>query len=169
MPKVNWSALQSLFLDDCDSHVLFLLDCCFAASSVLSTNGASTVEAIVAAGFESVAPLRGKDSFTTFLAAALKESRNDKLRVFASRLCARICAKLNQTERMSERGGGRRVTPHHIPFSNTPERIVIGALLDVAEGPASIEEKLQPVVPLIPMQEEGYVWLRCIYILTASF
>ncbi|KAH7010882.1 uncharacterized protein B0I36DRAFT_56897 [Microdochium trichocladiopsis] len=155
MPKINWSALQSLFLDDCHSHVLFLLDCCFAASSVLSTDGASTVEAIVASGFESVAPLREKDSFTTFLTAALKESRNEEQPVFVGRLCSRISAKLNRTERISEREGGRRVTPFHIDFANTPERIVIGTLPDGAETPASTEEKHQLATPLRTVLEEA--------------
>ncbi|KAI5859745.1 heterokaryon incompatibility protein-domain-containing protein [Durotheca rogersii] len=139
IPSVNWSALQSLFLNDCDSHVLFLLDCCFAASSVLSTDAKSTVEAIVAAGFESMAPLQGKDSFTTFLTAALRESRTEGLPVFAGRLCSRVSASLNQTKRISERNGGRRVTPFHISFSNLPDRIVIGVLPDSGDSPNAME------------------------------
>ena len=122
-PKVNWSALQSLFLDECQSHVLFLLDCCFAASVVQYTDGSSMVEAIVAAGFNRVAPLQGKDSFTRFLTEVLKECRNDHKAVYTNRLCSLVSSRMNQTDSRIERGTSRRVTPHHLFFSNSPSKI----------------------------------------------
>ena len=133
-PGVNWSTLQSLFLDDCLSHVLFLLDCCYAGSSAKITNSTSTVEAIAAAGFEQVAPLRGSDSFTTFLTRVLKEIRNDEKTIVASVLARQISALLNSTEVARK---DSRVTPRHFPLHNGKGFIEIGPLPEQPSGPAS--------------------------------
>jgi hypothetical protein len=114
-PSVNWSTLQSLFLDDCSSHVLFLLDCCYAGSVAKITNSSSTVEVIAAAGFEQVTPLRGIDSFTTFLAKVRKEVRSEEKSIVASVLARQVSALLNSTD-VAEKGV--RVTPRHFPLHN---------------------------------------------------
>ena len=133
-PGVNWSTLQSLFLDDCLSHVLFLLDCCYAGSSARITDSTSKVEAIAAAGFEQVAPLRGSDSFTTFLTRVLKEIRNDEKTIVASVLARRISALLNSTDVARK---DSRVTPRHFPLHNGKWFIEIGPLPEQPSGPAS--------------------------------
>jgi hypothetical protein len=125
-PAVNWSTLQTLFLDDCLGHVLFLLDCCYAGSSAKIANSASIVEVIAAAGFEQVAPLRGPDSFSTFLTKVLKEIRSQEATIVASVLARRISALLNSTD-VAVRG--TRVTPRHFPLHNGRGFIEIGPLL----------------------------------------
>jgi hypothetical protein len=126
-PRVNWSALQSLFINECRSHVLFLLDCCFAASSVQYTDATNTVEAIVASGFEGVAPLRGEHSFTTFLALELGDCRAKRQAIYANRLTSLVAARLNQTEWVEAGRRSRRSTPHHLVFSNSGESILVSA------------------------------------------
>jgi len=125
-PYVNWSALQNLFTNDCTSDVLFLLDCCYAGSSTKITSSKSIVEVIAAAGFEQLAPLRGSDSFTTFLTKVLKEARSIGKPIVASVLARRISALLNSTDVSSR---GTRVTPQHFPLHNGKSFIEIAPLL----------------------------------------
>lgn len=125
-PKVNWSTLQSLFLDECACHVLFLLDCCYAGSSAKQTSSTSNVEAIAAAGFEQMAPLRGSDSFTTFLTQVLKEGREKNTSMVASVLARRVSALLNSPQAS---GKGTRVTPQHFPLHNGKTFIEITPIL----------------------------------------
>jgi hypothetical protein len=127
-PKVNWSALQNLFLDEGESHVLLLLDDCFAGSIVQWTEGSKTLEAIVATGFDGVAPLQGKDSFTRSLTDTLRECRSEHKEMSVSRLCALVAARLNQTEWRMEKGSSRRVTPQYLNFSNANPTIRIHSL-----------------------------------------
>ena len=149
-PKVNWSSLQSLFLDESKSHVLFLLDCCFAASAVQFTHGRSVVEAIVAVGFDKVAPLQGKDSFTKFLTDVLKHNRVNQTGTYASRLCALVAAGLNQTRaRIGGKGSERRVTPHHLVYSNRPSTIFLYPLSSeevVVDNAAPLDQTVIPSV-----------------------
>ena len=126
-PRVRWSDLQYLFLNDCDADVLFLLDCCFAGSSVLRCSGNSTLEAIFASGFHSQAPIAFKHSFTTFLTNALREARCKEEPIYAETLCRKIAAAMNQNLRQPDMGHGHSVTPHHITFSNIPSSIVLSA------------------------------------------
>jgi hypothetical protein len=145
--KVNWSALQGLFLDECDSCVLFLLDCCFAASAVQYTHGNSVVEAIVAAGVDRVAPLQGTDSFTRFLRETLRECRTkEETGIYSARLCSLISAKLNQTDSNMEKGTSRRVTPHHLVFSNRPSMIYLHPLDREAAIECEERPHLSPVL-----------------------
>jgi hypothetical protein len=106
-------------------HVLFLLDCCYAGSSVKMANSTSIVEVIAAAGFDQVASLRGPDSFSTFLTKVLKEVRSQEATIVASVLARRIAALLNSTDVAVK---GTRVTPRHFPFHNGRGFIEIGPL-----------------------------------------
>lgn len=133
-PKVNWSRLQGLFLDECLSDVLFILDCCYSAAAAEYTNATSTVEALVATGFEGVTPLEGSDSFTSFLVMVLEELRLKGHAVFADVLCRMVSAKLNRTD-LKEAVERNRSTPRHIPFANKRRRIIIGELQDPSELP----------------------------------
>ncbi|OIW26652.1 hypothetical protein CONLIGDRAFT_482534 [Coniochaeta ligniaria NRRL 30616] len=118
IPQVNWSALQTLFLHECASPVLFLLDCCYAGASVHREQSSSTVVALAATGFHDVAPVRGKDSFTTFLTRALKAERDHGRSVHVAYLKTLISAMLNNPDMLDVRGPRRRVTPDYFPFSN---------------------------------------------------
>lgn len=136
--------MQSLFIDDCDAHVLFLLDCCFASASIKYLDGTSTLEALCASGFENVAPLSGKDSFTTFLVDILKDCRVKGAPIYAEKLRSKITAKMNRTYWQTEERQTRRVTPHHFNFSNKPACIFLSTLT-ASEGSDSVVHVRPPV------------------------
>ena len=126
-PSINWSSLQQLFLNDCKSHVLFLLDCCRAAASVQDSAGSSVVELIAAAGFESVTPRRGQHTFTSNLILTLDDCRG--LPVRTPDLMRKLTARLKHHWPI-EAGNEKRVTPGHFIISNDVQAtyIVIGKL-----------------------------------------
>ena len=68
--SVQWSGLQEL-LENAESDVLILLDCCAAASSISAT-GSGVTEVIAACGFETWAPGVGEHSFTRSLIDELR-------------------------------------------------------------------------------------------------
>jgi hypothetical protein len=74
--------------------------------------------ALAATGFHDVAPVRGKDSFTTFLTKALKIERENERDVSAPYLKTLISVMLNNPDMLDSRGTSRRVTPDYFPFSN---------------------------------------------------
>lgn len=111
-------------MDDCESHVLFLLDCGHAGSSVSYIHAISTVEAIVASGVGNMTPPRGKDSFTAHLTEVLKELLAEEEWVTVGRLCTMITDRLRSTIWSLE--DSRRVSPHHLVFSNAKQNIVLG-------------------------------------------
>ena len=118
IPQVNWSALQTVFLHECESPIFFVLDCCYAGASVHRESSTGTVVALAATGFHDVAPVRGKDSFTTFLTKALKSERDKGRTVHVPYLKTLISAMLNNPDMLDVRGTSRRVTPDYFPFSN---------------------------------------------------
>lgn len=67
---VQWSSIQTN-LEEADSDVLILLDCCAAASSA-GGSGNGVTELIAACGFEAYAPGVGEHSFTRSLIEELK-------------------------------------------------------------------------------------------------
>lgn len=68
--EVRWYAIQT-FLEEAQSDVLILLDCCAAASSATGA-GSGITEVIAACGFETWAPGVGQHSFTRSLTEELK-------------------------------------------------------------------------------------------------
>jgi hypothetical protein len=71
--KLEWFALQQYFLN-VKADVLFLLDCCSAASAATSSQTAvGTKETLAACGFESEAPEPGPHSFTSELIDVLRK------------------------------------------------------------------------------------------------
>ncbi|KUJ21390.1 uncharacterized protein LY89DRAFT_432694 [Mollisia scopiformis] len=71
--SLQWHAIQTLF-EQADSDVLLLLDCCAAASGVLTgSDNTNVTETIAACGFETWAPQPGRHSFTNTLIAVLEE------------------------------------------------------------------------------------------------
>ena len=147
-----------LFVHECDSPVVFLLDCCHAGASVHREQSSSTVVTLAATGFHDVAPVRGKDSFTTFLTEALKRVRGNQEDVTVAYLKTLISADLNNTDKLNSRGISRRVTPDYITFSNNtvtlrvlPRRIapiVPVAGLRIVEKPTPASEPTPLVEPL---------------------
>lgn len=146
-PKVNWSSLQGLFLDECRSDVLFVLDCCYSAAAAEYTHATSTVEAMVATGFEGVAPLRGEHSFTMFLVSVLKSRREEDKATFADALCRMVAAKLNRTD-MKGALETTRSTPRHLPFANKKEKIIIGEIQEFDDSD-SPQESVKIRVPCV--------------------
>ncbi|KAL9008736.1 MAG: hypothetical protein Q9173_006169 [Seirophora scorigena] len=67
---LQWSSIQTM-LEEADSDVLILLDCCAAGSSA-GGSGKGITQLIAACGFESFAPGVGKHSFTRALIEELK-------------------------------------------------------------------------------------------------
>jgi len=68
--EVRWYAIQTM-LEEAQSDVLVLLDCCAAASSATGA-GSGITEVIAACGFETWAPGVGQHSFTRSLTEELK-------------------------------------------------------------------------------------------------
>jgi len=118
--------MQRLFLDECRSHVLFILDCCHAAASITYAHARSLVESIVASGVLNLALFEGKDSFTTHLAETLKECLANEEPVFVPRLCTMVADRLRSTQWKFEES--KRVTPHHLVYHNTGRSILLGPL-----------------------------------------
>ncbi|KAK8031273.1 hypothetical protein PG990_001007 [Apiospora arundinis] len=137
-PKVNWTSIQGIFQDDCEAHVLFILDCCYSAAVARYVHASSTVEAIVAAGFERVAPLRGAHSFTMSLCRVLKEMRESEAAAYADVVCRMVSARLNRTDPATPERS-LRATPHHIPFSNKVDKILISVVEKKTSSPAEKE------------------------------
>jgi hypothetical protein len=148
-PKVNWTALQALLLDECKSSVLFVLDCCFAGSAAQLTECSSNVKAIFAVGFEGVAPLQGKDSFTRFLTDSLNYYRARSQGIYAAWLCSVVSVTLNKTEHRVETGKSHRVTPWHTAFKNRPATIFLCPLL-----PTSSTQEVDVNYPTSPTIEK---------------
>ncbi|KAF2809170.1 uncharacterized protein BDZ99DRAFT_499453 [Mytilinidion resinicola] len=158
IPQVNWSAQQALFLHKCDSPVIFMLGCCYAGASVHREQSSSTVVALVVTGFHSVAPMRGSDSFTTFLTKALKQMRENQEAVDISYLKTMISDILNSSNALGERGTDRRVTPDYFPFFNDPKRAITLRVLPVPGDHgspkvvpiAAVERKAEPSPQSVP-------------------
>jgi hypothetical protein len=76
--SLDWSGIRTI-LEAAKSDVLFLLDCCAAASSISrarmnkSTGIKGTTETIAACGFETWAPRPGFHSFTNTLIQVLED------------------------------------------------------------------------------------------------
>lgn len=73
---------------------------------------------LAATGFHDVTPVRGKDSFTTFLTKALKQERENGREVNVPYLKTLVSAMLNNPSNLDLRGVSRRVTPDYFSFSN---------------------------------------------------
>jgi hypothetical protein len=114
--------MQQLLLQDSKAHILLLLDCCKASASIQYTSGTSVVEAVTAAGFENVTPLRGIHSFTSNLVSTLDDLQGRP--ITASHLCSKITARL-KSYWPREIGNEKRVTPHHFSFNDDIETDVV--------------------------------------------
>ncbi|KAK3389258.1 hypothetical protein B0H63DRAFT_537059 [Podospora didyma] len=127
IPQVNWSALQTLFLLDCTSPVLFLIDCCYAGAVAHFHRSSNMAEALVATGFHDVAPVRAKDSFTVLTKALYKERELGR-ELHIPYLKTLVSAMLNNASLLDARGDNRRVTPDYLSFTREARFITLRVL-----------------------------------------
>jgi hypothetical protein len=119
--SLKWSAVQELFLVELKSDVLFLLDCCAAASSATKCPTVlGTKETIGACGFEAIAPVPGGHSFTSELIEVL---RRWKFREFSvGMLHCEILSNLKHHKPQPDRFGkdieSRKTPVHFITTAN---------------------------------------------------
>ncbi|KAK0127369.1 hypothetical protein ONS96_006918 [Cadophora gregata f. sp. sojae] len=120
--SLEWSAIQTLF-EKADFDVLLLLDCCAAASAAPAV-GSAVTETIAACGFESIAPLPGRYSFTNALIEVL-EDWIDSPPFSAAMLHNKVLSILKHERPERMQNGKRRKlecrrTPIHIVATSDP-------------------------------------------------
>jgi hypothetical protein len=121
---VGWYAIQKLF-EVADSDVLLLLDCCAAASAApADAESLSVTEIIAACGFETLAPLPGRHSFTDTLIVVLEEWKR-RTSFTAAMLHCEILRRLRH-EKPEKRGNTDRKfecrkTPILVVSTNNPD------------------------------------------------
>ena len=119
-----WYGLQTS-LEQADSDVLILLDCC-AAASCTGGSGNGVTEVIAACGFETWAPGVGEHSFTRSLISALEDWEDRHPPLSGAVLHSEILSRIkywnpkyhNVTQHQRREGAERRKTPIHITVSN---------------------------------------------------
>ena len=74
-PQFEWAGLQNLFLDETESDVVFIIDCCQAGSSIrfAKHRNRGVVQLLAACGFETSTALDGKHTFTANLVTELQD------------------------------------------------------------------------------------------------
>ena len=119
-----WYGLQTS-LEQADSDVLILLDCC-AAASCTGASGNGVTEVIAACGFETWAPGVGEHSFTRSLISTLEDWEHRHPPLSGAVLHSEILSRIkywnpkyhNVTQHQRREGAERRKTPIHITVSN---------------------------------------------------
>ena len=119
-----WYGLQTS-LEQADSDVLVLLDCC-AAASCTGGSGNGITEVIAACGFETWAPGVGEHSFTRSLISTLEDWEDRHPPLSGAVLHSEILSRIkywnpkydNVTQHQRRAGAERRKTPIHITVSN---------------------------------------------------
>jgi hypothetical protein len=100
-------------LEAAKSDVLFLLDCCAAASSISrarmnkSTGIKGTIETITASGFETWAPRPGFHSFTNTLIQVLEDWAQSHVTFTIAHLHTEVLSRLKQMPLESKNAKGR--------------------------------------------------------------
>ncbi|KAL8904437.1 MAG: hypothetical protein Q9207_003266 [Kuettlingeria erythrocarpa] len=119
----QWSSVQTM-LEEADSDVLILLDCCAAASSA-GGSGRGVTELIAACGFESNAPGVGEHSFTRSLIEELKYYGQRPGFISSAFLHNKVLARAMRSwnpRYESEGAQERRRTPIHIHLADQSEQ-----------------------------------------------
>ena len=119
-----WYGLQTS-LEQAESDVLILLDCCSAASCT-GGSGNGVTEVIAACGFETWAPGVGEHSFTRSLISALEDWEDRHPPLSGAVLHSEILSRIkywnpkyhNVTQHQRREGAEQRKTPIHITVSN---------------------------------------------------
>ncbi|KAL8723582.1 MAG: hypothetical protein Q9225_000124 [Loekoesia sp. 1 TL-2023] len=116
---VQWSSIQTN-LEEADSDVLILLDCCAAASSA-GGSGNGITEVIAACGFEDYAPGVGEHSFTRSLIEELRYYGQRPGPISTAFLHNKVLARAKKSWNPRYVTGGtqeRRKTPIHIHLAD---------------------------------------------------
>lgn len=116
---VQWSSIQTN-LEEADSDVLILLDCCAAASSA-GGSGNGITEVIAACGFEDYAPGVGEHSFTRSLIEELRYYGQRPGPISTAFLHNKVLARAKKSWNPRYATGGtqeRRKTPIHIHLAD---------------------------------------------------
>lgn len=116
---VQWSSIQTN-LEEADSDVLILLDCCAAASSA-GGSGNGITELIAACGFEDFAPGVGEHSFTRSLIEELRYYGQRPGPISTAFLHNKVLARAKKSWNPRYQSGGtqeRRKTPIHIHLAD---------------------------------------------------
>ncbi len=119
----QWSSIQTM-LEEADSDVLILLDCCAAASSA-GGSGKGVTELIAACGFESDAPGVGEHSFTRSLIEELRYYGQQPGFISSAFLHNKVLARAMRSWNPRYESDGaqeRRRTPIHIHLADQFEQ-----------------------------------------------
>lgn len=120
-PTVQWYGLQTM-LEQSESDVLILLDCCAAASSA-TASGTGVTELIAACGFETWAPGVGEHSFSRSLIEELKYLSHGppfSVALLHNKVLSRI--KYWKPRYASAFASEQRKTPIYIQLANVSNR-----------------------------------------------
>ncbi|KAF8863483.1 hypothetical protein BDZ45DRAFT_101627 [Acephala macrosclerotiorum] len=149
---LNWSSLQSLFLDGWKGHILHLLDCCNAGAFINAAHGTSIFEVICATDGEDLTLLQGPDSFTSFFLDHLEGSIETAISA------ADLTTEMRNT-RANERArpGVKKVTPQHHHYSvfygdRPNSMIMLGKRQKKRKSQPSLSQNSR--TPSLPSQEQ---------------
>ena len=137
---VHWSGHQNI-LEDAESDVLILLDCCAAASSISVTNSGVT-EVIAACGPETWSPGVGEHAFTKTLINELQYcGGNHHLSVTS--LHQKVLARIKSWKPTYSNNGDSepRKTPIHTILSGKGKPRSIDLVPSSIEAPSIVDEK----------------------------
>lgn len=112
-PTIQWLGIQNM-LEQAESEVLILLDCCAGVSST-SEAGSGVTEVIAACGFETYAPGVSEHSFTGSLIDELQYWCNDRHRSVAM-LHTRVLGSMKHWKPRSGLATTNRGKRQFIPF-----------------------------------------------------
>ena len=137
---MRWSGLQDS-LEDAESDVLILLDCCGAASSI-SGSGSGVTEVLAACGPETWSPGVGDHAFTRNLIDELQYCGGDHNLSVAS-FHQKVLARIKPWKPTYSNTGEyeRRRTPIHTIVSSEGRQRSIDLVPSFIEAPSIVEEK----------------------------
>lgn len=126
----------------------------------------------MAVGFENVAPLQDKDSFTAALTKILIDCQKNNNSLYASRLSTMLNADLRLGERQEQNEHRIRRTPHHLDFHGTKAKIWIGAIERPKEDRGAEyrapKSTLMPDLPVVSPQKPSFIRLFQPHLITKS-
>ncbi|KAL8936126.1 MAG: hypothetical protein Q9216_005093 [Gyalolechia sp. 2 TL-2023] len=159
---VQWSSVQTN-LEEADSDVLILLDCCAAASSA-GGSGNGITELIAACGFEAYAPGVGEHSFTRSLIEELRYYGQRPGPISTAFLHNKVLARAKKSwnpRYVLDATSERRKTPIHIHLADRSKQRCI-ELIPLSLAPkhrdslARLSPKIQPsALPFSPSHSSG--------------
>ena len=137
---MRWSGFQTS-LEDAESDVLILLDCCAAARSI-SGSGSGVTEVLAACGPETWSPGVGEHAFTRNLIDELQYCGGDHNLSVAS-FHQKVLARIKSWKPTYSNNGEseRRRTPIHTIVSSKEKQRSIDLVPSLIEAPSIVDEK----------------------------